>query len=217
MRTTIHKRRPEGLSAPQTPFNTQETLTMTTFNIHTSETAPEAKAILDQAQQSNGFVPNLYAAMAESPALLEGYVTLGGIFDKTSLTPTERQVILMVNNRINGCEYCMSAHSVISKMQKVPANVIESLRAGTPIADAKLEALRQYAVKVNESRGWPEQSDLDALFAAGYTKRTALEVVLGTAFKVLSNYTNHIAATPLDKAFAPAAWSPSELAETAKS
>ena len=55
--------------------------------------------------------------MAEAPALLEGYMTLAGIFDKTDLSPTERQIILMVNNRLNGCTYCMSAHTGISKSQ----------------------------------------------------------------------------------------------------
>lgn len=188
---------------------------MTTFTIHTAETAPQAKPLLDAAKQANGFVANLYGAMAEAPALLEGYMALAGIFDKTDLTPTERQVVLMSNNRLNGCHYCMSAHTAISKRTGVPDDVVASLRSGTPIADPKLEALRTFAVKINESRGQPEQADLDALFAAGYSKRTALEVVLGTAYKVLSNYTNHITATPLDKVFAPMAWTPEELVETA--
>lgn len=181
---------------------------MTTFNIHTTETAPEARELLSKAEKAYGFVPNLLATMAEAPALLEGYMTLSSIFDKADLTPSERQVVLMVNNRLNGCIYCMSAHSAISKMQGVADEVIESLRNGTPIADSKLEALRTFTVKVNESRGWPEQADLDAVFAAGYSKRTVLEVVLGTALKVMSNYTNHIASTPIDKPFAAAEWTP---------
>ncbi|MEM7585185.1 MAG: carboxymuconolactone decarboxylase family protein [Acidobacteriota bacterium] len=181
---------------------------MPAFDIHTAETAPEAKDLLDGAQKAFGFVPNLLATMAESPALLEGYMTLAGIFDKTDLSATERQIVLMVNNRLNGCSYCMSAHSTISQMQGVPADVIEALRNGTPIANPKLEALRQFAVRVNESRGWPEQADIDALFAAGYSKRTVFEVVLGTGLKTLSNYTNHIASTPIDAAFSANAWSP---------
>ncbi len=180
---------------------------MTRFDIHSSETAPASSAILDGAQKALGFVPNLYATMAESPALLEGYTTLAGIFDKTDLSATERQIILMVNNRLNGCEYCMAAHSTISQMQGVPADVIEALRSGAALSDPKLEALRTFAIRINESRGWPEESDIDALLAAGYTKRTVLEVVLGTSLKVMSNYTNHIATTEVDAAFAPNAWS----------
>lgn len=188
---------------------------MTQFTIHTAETAPDARELIEGAQSAFGFLPNLLGIMAEAPALLEGYMTLAGIFDKTELSATERQIVLMVNNRLNGCTYCMSAHTGISKAQGVPDEVIESLREGTSIADPKLEALRVFAVRVNETRGWPEQGDIDALLAAGYTKQTVLEVILGTSLKVMSNYTNHIASTPLDSAFAAVEWTPAELAESA--
>jgi len=97
----------------------------------------------------------------------------------------------------------------------VPDDVVAALRAGTELSDPKLEALRVFAVKINESRGWPEHSDIDALLAAGHTDRTVLEVVLGTAVKVMSNYTNHIAGTPLDSAFEAVEWAPGELAGSA--
>ena len=112
----------------------------------------------------------------------------------------------MTNNRLNGCTYCMAAHTSLSQMAKVPNDVIEALRNGTSIADAKLEALRVFAARVNETRGWVEQSDLDAFFAAGYTKQTVLDVILGTSLKVMSNYTNHVAQTPVDAAFKANAW-----------
>ena len=185
---------------------------MTEFTTHTIESAPEgSKAILQGALNSLKFVPNLYATMAESPALLEGYTTLAGIFNKTSFSETERQIILMTNNLLNGCTYCMSAHTALSKMGGVEENVIESLRAGTPIADPKLEALRQFAIVINKTRGWPEQSDLEAFLNAGYTEQHILEVVLGTALKVLSNYTNHMAETDIDDTFKPVEWTKSDL------
>lgn len=180
---------------------------MTDFPIHTVETAPtEAKARLEATQNALGFVPNLFAAMAESPALLEGYQTLSDIFGKTALSATEQQIILMTNNYLNGCSYCMAAHTTISQGAGVPADVITALRDDTPIADPKLEALRQFAKIVNETRGWPLERDVQALIAAGYTTQTVLEVVLGTGLKVLSNYTNHIVETDVDAAFAPNAW-----------
>ena len=73
-------------------------------------------------------------------------MTLAALFDKTNLSETERQIVLMTNNRLNGCTYCMAAHTSISKMAKVPADVIESLRNGTAIAEPKLEALCVFAV-----------------------------------------------------------------------
>jgi uncharacterized peroxidase-related enzyme len=180
---------------------------MTTFTIHTEDSAPgDSKGLIRSATSAYGFLPNLLAVQAESPALLEGYMTLAGILDKTRLSETERQIILMTNNRLNGCTYCMAAHTSLSQMANVPGDVIEALRNGTEIADERLEALRVFAVRVNETRGWLDQHDLDALFAAGYTRETVLDVILATSLKVMSNYTNHLAQTPLDPAFQPNSW-----------
>jgi len=184
---------------------------MTDFTIHTEDSAPDAsKPLLRAAKNVFSFVPNLMAGMAEAPAMLEGYKTLNQIFNKSNLSETERQIILMTNNRLNGCTYCMAAHTTISQGAKVPADVIESLRSGSEIADSKLEALRKFSARVNETHGWVEQFDLDAFFAAGYTKQTVLEVILGTSLKVMSNYTTHIMSPPVDTAFLPNSWSPSE-------
>ena len=180
---------------------------MKDFPTHTMDSAPaDAKPILQAAMKGYGFVPNLYATMAEAPAIFEGYTMLSAIFGKTDLSETERQIILMTNNRLNGCKYCMAAHTTLSQMAGVPDEVIESLRNDTPIAEPKLEALRQFAIVINDSRGWPSESQIDAFFTAGYTRQNALEVILGTALKTLSNYTNHIAETDLDKPFAANAW-----------
>ncbi len=182
---------------------------MTKFTTHTIESAPEAALpILQGAKDAFGFVPNLLATMAEAPAVLEGYMTLAGIFDKTNLSDTERQIILMTNNRLNGCTYCMAAHTSLSQMAGVSNEIIEALRNNTPIADAKLEALRTFTTIINESRGWPTEEQVETFLAAGYNKTAVLEVILGTALKVLSNYTNHIAHTEVDAAFAPNAWTP---------
>ncbi len=180
---------------------------MTDFTTHTIESAPEAsKPILQAAKKTMGFVPNLMANMAESPVMVESYLTLMGLFDKTNLSETERQIILMTNNRLNGCTYCMAAHTAVSKMAGVDEGVIEALRSGSPISDPKLEALRTFAVIINESRGKPTDEQVQAFLAAGYTKETLLEVIVGTSLKVLSNYTTPTVQPPLDKAFAPMAW-----------
>lgn len=181
---------------------------MTRFTFHTEGNAPEAsRPLMATAKAAYGFSPNLLAGMAEAPALLEGYMILAGIFDKTDLSETERQIILMTNSRLNDCTYCMAAHTTISQGAKVPADVIDALRNGTPIADSKLEALRQFSIAVNERRGRVDQDDIDELLDASYTRRTVLEVILGTSLKVMSNYTNHIARTPVDPAFQANAWS----------
>jgi len=70
----------------------------------------------------------------------------------------------------------------------------------------KLEALRQFSQVINISRGNPRPNDLKAFFAAGYEESHILEIILGTALKVMSNYTNHVAETPVDDNFAANAW-----------
>ncbi len=183
---------------------------MANFSVHMIETANvDSKPLLEDSKKAYGFIPNLHAVMAESPALLEAYKTLADIFDnKTNLSTTEQQIIAMTNNRLNGCTYCMAAHTSIMHAGKVPEDVIKSLRDGTAIADPKLEALRLFAEKVNLQRGVLSDGDIEELLAAGYTKQTVFDVIVGTAFKVLSNYTNHSADTPLDRNFSRNEWSP---------
>ncbi len=180
---------------------------MSQFPIHTMETAPEdSKPLLQAATQAYGFTPNLFAGMATSPALLEAYMSVAGIFNKTKLSETERQIILMSANRIHGCTYCMAAHSFIASSSGVPAEVVTALRNNSPIADAKLEALRQFSIVMVNARGWPAAHDMQALIAAGYSQQTVLEVILGISMKVMSNYTNHVLQTPLDGVFESTAW-----------
>lgn len=181
---------------------------MTDFNTHTIGTAPEStKPMLEAALGKYGFLPNLLGKMAESPAMLKSYMTLNQIFGETDLNETERQIILMTNNLLNGCDYCMAAHTSISQMAEVPEDVIEALRNNKPLADTKLEALRTFSKVINETRGYPSQEQIDAFLSAGYTNEAILDVIIGTSLKVLSNYTNHITKTELDKAFEPNKWS----------
>ncbi|RMD64059.1 MAG: carboxymuconolactone decarboxylase family protein [Alphaproteobacteria bacterium] len=179
------------------------------YPLHTPETAPEeARAILAEAEKGYGFLPNLLAVMAEAPALLKGYRTLMAVFDETSLSPIERQVVLLSVSAENECRYCVAAHSVIAAMQGVPDDVIQAIRNGRPIADSRLQALRRLSAAFVRRRGWPEEADIAAFLEAGYTRAQVLEVILGVGVKTLSNYTNHVAHTPLDAAFAKAEWTP---------
>jgi uncharacterized peroxidase-related enzyme len=184
---------------------------MSIFDIHTKETAQaESAEILATAEKSYGFIPNLLGIFAESPATLKAYRNIGQIFDESSFSPTERQLVILTASRINECLYCMAAHSTVAEMQSVPADVIDAIRNDQPIADSKLEALRTFTTAVVEKRGWVTGDDTEAFLVAGYTRAQILEVILGISFKTLSNYVNHISGTPIDDAFAPKAWTPVE-------
>lgn len=181
---------------------------MTHFTVYTIDTAPEgAKQTLAAAKSAFGFVPNLQGTMAESPELLAGYSALWDLFSKTTLTPHEQQVVYLTSNFENECHYCMAGHTALAKMQKMDPSVISALRAGTELPDQKLEALHKFAKLVVTNRGWVSEADLEAFLASGYTRRNALEVILGVATKVMSNYTNHVAHTELDSFMRGNEWS----------
>jgi alkylhydroperoxidase family enzyme len=185
---------------------------MSNYQVHTKETAsPPAADILANAEKSFGFIPNLLGVMAESPVMLKAYLALGKIFDETSFTPTERQVVILTASRFNDCRYCMAAHSVVAGMQNIPADVVDAIRNDLPIADGRLETLRQTVTTAIDQRGWLSEDDQDAFLAAGYTRAQLFEVILGISYKTLSNYVNHIADAPLDNAFASGAWAPVEI------
>ncbi|MBI2379454.1 MAG: carboxymuconolactone decarboxylase family protein [Gammaproteobacteria bacterium] len=182
---------------------------MSQFLIHTVESAPESsRAILAGARKALGFVPNLYAKLAEAPAALEAYKTLSGIFEGTSLSPVEQQVVLLTVSVENGCEFCVAAHSVIAKhMVKTPPAIVEAIRDRLPLTDARLEALAEFTRQIVRERGWVSGSPAEGFFSAGFTKQQALEVVLGVSLKTLSNYANHLVDTPVNTEFASEAWS----------
>ncbi len=180
---------------------------MTTFPVHSSETAPEAsKPILAAVQKKFGFVPNLIRVMAEAPAAAEAYTTVMDIFERASLSDAEKQTVLLSASLANECEYCMAAHTKIAGLKGVSADIIEALRAGTTLPDTKLEALAVLTRSIVETRGWPSEAAKEAFFAAGYGASEYLEVIVGVTVKTLSNYVNHAADTPLDTAFQAQKW-----------
>src|SRR6201981_1877776 len=177
------------------------------FTLHDTKTAPAASAeILNGVQKSWGFVPNLHRVLAESPAALEAYSSLWGIAEKTSFTPQERNIVYLAIIYENECTYCMAGHTNLSRMAKVEPEVVSAVREGRPIADAKLEALRQFAAKVTRQRGVVSQADVAAFKAAGYDNQSVLDVLVLAATKLISNYTNHLAETPNDSFMKGAEW-----------
>ncbi|AFY60204.1 carboxymuconolactone decarboxylase family protein [Synechococcus sp. PCC 6312] len=177
------------------------------FQVHTEATAPEiSKPLLEQAKKNLGMIPNLERVMAESPALLEGYVHLWELFDTTSLSPIERQVVYQTANFENQCEYCVPWHTKLAQIAGMAPNEIQALRQGEKLEDPRLEVLRQFTKSLILNRGKIVEAELKAFFAAGYSNQHALEVILGIAVKTMSNYTNSIAGTPLDKAVEKLRW-----------
>jgi len=180
---------------------------MTDFTLHDENTAPEdSKPLLAKSQAAYGMIPGLHAVMAEAPGLLEAYQQVHELFANSSFNKDELTVIWQTVNVENECHYCVPAHTGIAKSMGVDDDITNALRDQTPLPNARLEALREFTLKLVRDRGNVNDNAIQAFLDAGFTKRNILEVVLGYSQKVMSNYTNHLARTPIDKPFQKFEW-----------
>jgi AhpD family alkylhydroperoxidase len=115
-------------------------------------------------------------------------------------------VIALATSYRHNCDFCVTAHSFGARRLGVEEEMVQALRNGTELSDPKLEALRRFVLAMIERRGAVSDDDKQAFFAAGYTPRQALEVILGLALKTITNYTNALARTPPNPEFGSALW-----------
>ena len=184
--------------------------------LKTPDTAEGAAAdILAGALDQLGFVPNMYAAMANAPVVLEHYTGSYTVFREASgFTPAEQETVFLAISQANGCHYCVAALSMLADMMSgVPKDALDALRRGETPADARLGALAEFTRKMTLLRGAVSQDDVDRFLASGYTNHHVFGVILAIACKTFSNYTNHLVGTEVDAAMAAYALSGDDLAE----
>ncbi|AXR06098.1 carboxymuconolactone decarboxylase family protein [Salinimonas sediminis] len=181
---------------------------MTDFTLYDESNAPEkSKPLLKESQKAFGMIPNLHAVMAEAPTLLEGYQKLHELAQQTSFNKEELTVVWQTVNVEHDCHYCVPAHTGIAKSMQVDDNLIQELRGDKTLSDAKLNTLKNTVLALTRGRGNVEQSVINEFFDAGYAQQQLLEIIVILAQKVMSNYTNHLADTPVDEPFKKFAWS----------
>ena len=165
----------------------------------TIEAAPAAAhAALESVKKQLGSVPNLFRVVANSPAALEGLLALNGALAKGALDAKTRERIALAVAEVNGCAYCLSAHTYLAKnLAKLDDAEIEANRNGAS-NDLKADAAVRFARKIAESRGHVTDADIAAIRAAGYDDAQAVEIVLHVALNTLTNYVNEVAGTEID-------------------
>jgi len=172
------------------------------FVQHTRETAPaESQPLLENSHKAFGMIPNLHAVMATAPAVLEAYQMLHQFFQQTSFDAEELTVVWQTINVEHECHYCIPAHTAIAHMMKVDSAIIEALRNRTELPTKKLQVLHTTTLALVRNRGRLKENELTVFTDAGYENRQLLEIILGISQKVMSNYVNHLAQTPVDNAF----------------
>lgn len=156
-----------------------------------------AKELLDAVQGKLGLVPNMTRAMANSPAVLDGYLSLSGSLSKGALSAKSREQIALAVAEANECEYCLAAHSAIGKMVGLSVDQILDSRRGTAV-DPKTDAIIQFARQVVDERGLVSDANIAQVRAAGLDDGAIAEIVANVALNIFTNYFNHVADTEID-------------------
>lgn len=183
-------------------------LSLPPTNLQTAE--GRTKEVLEAGKKSAGGIPNMYAGMANAPALLDTYLHGYQLFrNESGFTPAEQELVFLSIARVNECTYCVAAHSFIAgAVSKTPEQAVQAVRNDAPIEDAKLAALSTFTQTMVSSRGKPTPDQLAAFLAAGYSESNVLDVILAISVKTISNYSNHVLHTPVDPMFQAHAWTP---------
>ncbi|MFD0415772.1 carboxymuconolactone decarboxylase family protein [Streptomyces sp. NPDC127108] len=165
------------------------------FTAHTVETAPEdSRAAMEDVVRAFGVLPDAVAKLAASPELLTGFLELSEKFECTTLDPLARETVVMTIAVRNDCHVCVHLHT--GKLRKLGADaaLVAALREGgeLPEGHERLEAVRQFTLRVVERAGGVDDADVKAFLAHGYTERNALEVVMGIGTYTMSTLANRL-------------------------
>jgi uncharacterized peroxidase-related enzyme len=172
---------------------------MSRINIPASDQTPSASLpLLDAVNKQLGVVPNLMKLVGHSPAALEGYLSLNGALAKGAIGAKTSERIAMAVAELNGCSYCLSAHSYLgTHLAKLDAAELDANRHGTS-TDPKASAAVRFATQIVGTRGHVTDADLAAVKAAGFSSVEIVEIVLLVALNTLTNYVNNVAQTDID-------------------
>lgn len=169
---------------------------MTTFKVPSrNEVSAANQANFDGLKNALGMMPNLYATIAHSENGLSRYLAFQGA--KTSLSNKEKEAVNLVVSEVNECRYCLSAHTVLGKMNGFNEDEIFNLRSGQSSND-KLNTLVALAKDITENKGHASATNIDAFFAAGYNKGNLVDLILQVSDKIAMNYLHNLTNVPID-------------------
>jgi uncharacterized peroxidase-related enzyme len=165
--------------------------------IATAEAPARSREVLEETQAKLGMVPNLYRALAASPAALQGYVQLAATLGAGVLSAKTRESLAVAIAEANRCEYCLSAHTAIGRMVGLKDEAILQARDGKA-EDPKLQAILHLARQMVRGRGTPPSGEFEAARAAGVTDAEFAEVAAHIGMHTFSNYFNNLVETDID-------------------
>jgi uncharacterized peroxidase-related enzyme len=171
---------------------------MSRLAIPAREDVPDAsKPILDAVHKQLGMVPAMFRLIASSPAVLQGFTANNGALAKTLDVKTRERIALAVA-QVNGCDYCLSAHSYLGlNLAKItPEEIALNRRGGS--GDAKADAALRFAVEAVRERGHVSNADINSVRAAGFDDGEIVEIIAVVAENIFTNLLNVVAETDID-------------------
>ena len=176
--------------------------------IHTVESAPPAsQPLLQGLREQVGFLPNLAASMAESPALLQAFLSLRTIAASGQLDAVAREVVAIAVATETRCTYCVAAHSTFALKQGAAAAEVAAVRSGRPLADPRLDALARFArAVVRRQKDVPERARELGEHGLGPTQ--VLDVLAAITVPLVAGLAHQLTAAPLEPLFQPQEWTP---------
>lgn len=177
------------------------------IELHDYDTAPESsKATLAAVNRANGFTPNVFRALANSPSTLIGFAALLEANDGGTLSPAERQIVQITASMENQGEYCVAGHSTFAAHIGMPPETIMAIREGRRLPDKRYQGLVDFTRALVRSRGHVTDDDKTAFEASGFGAEQIFEVIAGVALKTITNFVGSVFGLPLDAQFQAQVW-----------
>ena len=171
---------------------------MSRLAIPARQEAPAAvQPLLDSVEKKLGVTPNVYSLLASSPPVLKGYLALSGELAHVLDLKTRARIALAVAE-VNGCDYCLSAHTYVGlNLAKLTEADVALARSGGS-SDARSAAAVRFAAEVVRTRGKVSDAELAGVKSAGFTDAQVVEIVAVAVDNVFTNFMNNVADTDID-------------------
>lgn len=174
------------------------------YKIHNEQSAPQkALPLLAATKNRLKFIPNLLGGLAESPHAAEAFLHLTRVSHTLTLSALEREVAILIISKENGCDYCVANHSMLAEQLRMDTEILNAIKLGKKLDDAKLEALRSFVLEAMKRKGAVTELTQSEFFGVGFSKAQGLEIMLLIGIYTISNFSNGLLQVPVDKVFEP--------------
>jgi uncharacterized peroxidase-related enzyme len=165
--------------------------------INPDQATGQSHKLLEGVQNKLGFTPNIMRTMANSPAVLQGYLDFSNALSKGNFSPKFREQVALAVSEVNDCKYCLAAHSAIGRSVGLSEEAIGDSRRGES-PDTKEATALAFTRNVVENRGWVSDEDVAKLRKVGFSQGDIVELIANISLILFTNYFNHVAQTEVD-------------------